>query len=322
MIQVPGKLILLGEYAVLAGLPALVVAVDRYATCTVSPGAHPIIEGVGLGRFRPGDGGHELPFARAVLARGPAPAPAHYRIDTRAFGDSDAPGGWTKMGLGSSAASTVALARAVDPTAPPATIYGRAQAAHRQVQGTGSGADVAASAFGGAFRYRWLAGAAGPLPAGDGAGEVHPLGQGPGEVWAVWTGAAASTPGLVGRVKAWAAADPAGLRARHAALAAAAEQGCVAWQANDRAGLVAAARAGFAALDALAGASGAPLVLPAHRTLAALAGAHGGACKPTGAGGGDLAWRVGPDGETEARLAQAAAAAGFRAWRFEVAPAP
>ena len=35
----PGKVVIWGEYAVLAGAPALVMAVDRYASCSIE--AHP-----------------------------------------------------------------------------------------------------------------------------------------------------------------------------------------------------------------------------------------------------------------------------------------
>ncbi len=322
VVQVPGKLILLGEYAVLRGAPALVVAVDRFATCTVTPAGRVAISGVGLGSFEPGDGGDSLPFARAVLAQGPPPAPGHYRIDTQAFGDADAPGGWTKLGLGSSAASTVALARAVDPQAAPAAIYRRAQAAHRAVQGTGSGADIAASAAGGAFAYQWWADGAqapaGAWGAGDGAGQVTPLAHRQA-VWAAWAGAPASTPALVGQVQAFGARQPAALAARYADLAAAAAAGIAAWGAGDRGALVQAARAGGAAMQALAADSGAPLVAAAHLTLARLAADVGGASKPTGAGGGDLAWLIGPDADAEARLAQTAQGAGFRVYRFEIA---
>ena len=35
--RAPGKVVALGEYAVLEGAPALVLAVDRYAAATIAP---------------------------------------------------------------------------------------------------------------------------------------------------------------------------------------------------------------------------------------------------------------------------------------------
>lgn len=313
--RVPGKMILFGEYAVLHGGLAVVAAVDRYATCVVIPADHVQITGVGLGSVdlrAPDDG--RLPFARRLLATHPAPQ-GHYTIDTRAFGDAEAPGGWTKLGLGSSAASTVALARAADPSADPWQIYRRAQGAHRAVQGTGSGADIAASAFGGVLAYRWAEATE--------TGQIEPLVVAEncaGTIYTAWTDRAASTPQLVHAVGAWAQRHRAAHDALMATIAEAAEAAAVALRGGDRAGVTAAVLATHAALQQLTDAAGVPIVTEAHHRLAAAIAPSGAQCKPMGAGGGDLALIWATDATTLPSAARAAQAAGFRVHRFEIAP--
>jgi phosphomevalonate kinase len=130
----PGKLVLLGEYAVLDGAPSVVLAVDRGVVCEVSPSDALSIE-TPTGDDR---------FVRAALVAVSAP-PACYR-----FSDArPVPG--PKVGLGGSAAATVAAVVAGRGSAEGA--FPVALAVHRQVQGSGSGIDVAASVFGGLLRY-------------------------------------------------------------------------------------------------------------------------------------------------------------------------
>lgn len=318
--RAPGKVILLGEYAVLQGHAALVAAVDRYATCRrdAGPDVEVVAPGHGHLALRDGVFGGEgdLRFVRAWLAEHGAP-PGRYTLDTRDLGFVPPGAAWTKLGLGSSAASTVAFLAAVHDAVgspvEPSALYCAAQRLHRAVQGTGSGTDVAASAFGGIGRYRWLANASGPLPAGDGAGDHTPV-PGPVRLLVAWAGRPASTVSLVGRVRDWAARDPMAHRALVERLADAATV-----DLTDRRALVEAVRAGADALDALGAASGAPLVTDAHRRLDALARDLGGAAKPTGAGGGDLAWLVTPDEAAEQALLARVLAAGFAAWRMNVA---
>jgi phosphomevalonate kinase len=334
----PGKVLLFGEYAVLHGAPAVVVAVASSARCTRHGAlAGVVVEGLGFGRIAvPPDGvaGADLPFARALLDRArrahtAQPRPGRYVLDTSAFRSANPklPG---KLGLGSSAAATVVLARALDPTADAATRFAWAHAAHRAVQGGGSGADIAASAFGGGLRYRWferaeragpLAGGPGWVPVGAGGAEITALPLLGRSVCLAWSGTSASTPALMARVRAYAAADPSGHAAQMAALGAAAVAGESALVAQDGAALVAAAAEGRAALLALGEAAQAPLITPELEALHLLASRLGGVAKPTGAGGGDLVWLVGRDAEHEARLAAEAEAAGFGVLRTQVVPA-
>jgi len=127
----PGKLILTGEYAVLDGAPAIVIAVDRRAVARsgVSPrGSSPFLLAVAdeiAARRGAGD-----PAAHAALA---------ISVDSTAFYDASTPGplaavqlgaARTKLGLGSSAAVTVAATALALGTADRHDILEIALAAH------------------------------------------------------------------------------------------------------------------------------------------------------------------------------------------------
>ena len=292
----PGKVMLFGEYAVLHGQRAMVAAVDRGVRCTIHPSDTLVIDGGRHGRAtRTSDGwrGATLPFAQTLVDALPEPPIAAYHLNSDALSVNG-----TKLGLGSSAASTVALARALMPSADPREIYTHAQAAHRAVQGTGSGADIAASAWGGVIDYRLI----------DGRGEAEPLPVARTHLMMVWAGQPASTTALVGRVKAWASGAPAAHAVIMARIGAAAEQGIRAW--TNGTDLRPAARATTACLVELGQQSGAPIVTACHRELADLVEDSGVVVKPTGAGGGDLAWLVGPDADSEAAALERMRAAG------------
>lgn len=146
----PGKLILTGEYAVLDGAPALVIAVDRRVAARREPGtvSSPFL----------------LAVARELAQRYGADSTAalaalEIAVDSTAFyASSDCT---QKLGLGSSAAVTVA-ATALALTAHHGTldrdeVLAVALAAHANAQGAkgarGSGADIAAAVYGGAIAF-------------------------------------------------------------------------------------------------------------------------------------------------------------------------
>ncbi len=134
LVLAPGKLVLLGEYAVLDGAPALALAIDRGVACLVEP----VGPGEPLRLETPGDDR----FARAALDAVNAPA-ARYRFF--AHRPVDLP---SKPGFGSSAAATVAAVLAGGGRGPEAFDV------HHAVQGGGSGVDVAASLVGGLILFR------------------------------------------------------------------------------------------------------------------------------------------------------------------------
>ncbi len=166
----PGKLVLLGEYAVLRGAPSLVMAVNRRARVRIqaSRDREYHVDAPGFlestRHLRAQDGG---PFQQApdlgILDHAWRALPAlresgafSLELDTREFFH---PGktGVTKLGLGSSAALSVALLGALaawtDSDQPELSDL---IAFHRRFQsGRGSGIDVAASFSGGVLQYQF-----------------------------------------------------------------------------------------------------------------------------------------------------------------------
>jgi phosphomevalonate kinase len=117
----------------------------------------------------------------------------------------------------------------------------------------------------------------------------------------VWSGRPASTVGLLDRVDALARRAPAEHRALLAELTAVAAELAAAYRDADATAIVGGTAAYGAALARLGRAASAPIVTSAHQRIAELARRAGGAAKPSGAGGGDMAVAV--FGEPAARAA-------------------
>jgi len=271
--RAPGKLFLLGEWAVLDGAPALVAAVDRHVVASVSPATDGLIvestDGAG-GRIDPaceplpsGDAG-----ALAAVARVMGTTGARVRIDSRGLVVGE-----RKLGLGRSAAALVAVTAALDASAAPDVVLARALAANRVLQGgRGSGADVGASVHGGVVEAR---------RDGEGLRVVRralPAGL---RLVAGWTGRSAHTAPLLERFAAGGGSRA--LDALHALAAAGVDavargdadafRGCVDRYAD--------------ALGRLGDERGLPLVTPELAALVAAARGVGAVAKPSGAGAGD-----------------------------------
>lgn len=223
-ITVPGKLLILGEYAVLEGSPALVVAVNRHCTVTVTTrsSATLILQAVNLdlpelSLLRDDDN-------RYVLEEDPSYNTNYsnyrycieaIRIFQRNFPEHVLPSATisvdtsefyhhtdnAKIGLGSSAAVTIATLRALfeltNTQYNPPKFFSMALKAHRAAQeGKGSGVDIAASIYGGLLQYI--------KPTSD-SETVHPIESIPLPdnlfIIPVWTGYSVSTREFVGRVK-------------------------------------------------------------------------------------------------------------------------
>jgi phosphomevalonate kinase len=270
--RAPGKVLLLGEYAVLEGAPAVVAAVDRHA-----------VAGEAGARADP-----PSPFLAAARAEvearhGPgseeASRAARVAVDSAALAS-----GGAKLGLGSSAAVTVAaVAWALGPRADLRDeVHRLAHRAHARAQeprgARGSGADVAASVHGGILEVRRPSSPDGLAPLA-----VRRLTLPPLALLLVWTGQPADTPVLVAAVRAHRVRDPRG----HAA-----------------------------ALDAIAAAAAALILArDSPAAIAALAASHGGTAKPTGAGGGDLLLCALPDAASADAFAAAVPALGLTVLR-------
>ncbi len=263
----PGKIMLAGEYAVIDGSEAVMLAVDRYAVATLHNAPQ-----------------HLSPFLEAahrVLAdefgddSAQAKAAQHVRVDTHAFRE-----GPDKLGLGSSAAATVAaigLALGADDFDVD-RVHILARRAHGDAQepkgARGSGADIAASSFGGCLRFS-------PTPS---CAQVSL----PTDLHLVfpWCGQSASTTSLVSQVRTLRKHRDADYQALCAAISDSAQALAAASTAG--AAIVAIGRGGQAVAE-LGTAAGAALWLPVHSQMRDIAEQLGGAVKPTGAGGGDLA---------------------------------
>lgn len=337
--RAPGKVILFGEYAVLEGGTAVVAAVERHARCEVDASeggpqvAAPEITDQIAWPGRSAASGDPLAFVQQLLDRWPQEVSGLFSTYSGAL-YSEADG--VKLGLGSSAAASTALAGAMavrggegalldgeDASEWPLrqSIFERVQGAHRAVQGAGSGADVAAAVMGGVITYTLYFPTRAHLtliradlqPQVGDVISAFSRGRWPVErpLLMAWTGQAASTKALIPQVRALEARDAGVWRQRMGELSQASEAGSRALEAADDAALLEAVVAGAEAVEALARDSGAPLILPAHGHIADIARAHGGAAKPTGAAGGDLAWVLPPSPEAIEPLRHALTEAGF-----------
>ncbi len=292
--RAPGKLFLLGEYAVLDGCPAIIAAVDRFVTVTLERTDRQNVRITSAANVTPIEfpadnvpASGETPWAfvlsayRAALARLPELRGEGFEVTIES--DLDGVGG-VKTGLGGSAAVTAAWTAALfastgrNVDAARHDVFAAAFEAHREAQrGTGSGGDIAASVFGGVVRLQ---------PHGDSLPEVEHLALPGGVSFLVgWTGTPASTLNLVSRYLA-------------------ATNG----QREDRRSFVHFSRTAVdkfaealrtgnldlnpiddlaAAIEQLGTALGLPIITPGLRTLIDIAHAHGAAAKASGAGGGD-----------------------------------
>ncbi len=258
----PGKLVLLGEYAVLEGARAMVAAVSRRASATTNPAAPP---------------------PTAVVAAALALAEGHryprlgdgVTIDTRAF-----QAGGVKLGLGSSAvAALLAMALATERD-DEVTLELAIEAHRRAAGGEGSGVDVAASFHGGVIATARQPALVTPLPSRCRGLHLSILA----------TGESASTPALIAACRA----APSWSR-WVSVLGGLAAEGIEAWSKQDAPRVLSAfARAGRA-MEGLGRDAGVPVVTPAIAAVMQAAERRGAAAKPSGAGGGDVVVVLAPD---------------------------
>ena len=152
----PGKLMLLGEHAVLHGSRCIVCAVNQRMTVEVTPrDDRRITIDSALGRFATDLDNLQIdPTFRFILTavkNFPQPLPGGFDLIVRSDFTST-------VGLGSSASVTAAMTAAlfhlVNLPLDPQQIFAHSLKTVRAVQGAGSGADLAASVFGGVLLYR------------------------------------------------------------------------------------------------------------------------------------------------------------------------
>ncbi|GGX22595.1 phosphomevalonate kinase [Streptomyces malachitofuscus] len=322
----PGKLFVVGEYAVLEpGHPAVLVAVDRHIGVTVSAadGAEVVIEsdlyprGARLRRGADGltwsdaaaeDGrrildrlGHvvsAIDVVDGLLAeRGRRAPPIRVAITSRLHRDG------TKFGLGSSGAVTVATVSAVAAyyglELSPGARFRLALLATARRDPRSSGGDLAASVWGGWVAYRAPDRAAVLALARRGGVEhalrepwpgfsVHRLPPPRGLALEVgWTGEPASTASLTGRLESGEWRGSAVQRDFVRRSDACAEAAIRALERGDDDELLHRIRSARRMLADLDGAVRLGIFTPVLTALCDVAEAVGGAAKPSGAGGGD-----------------------------------
>lgn len=303
----PGKFVLSGEYAVLDGAPAICAAVDRRAVVTIEAhqGDHHVVRAPAYtqatGRFnahsgRVGwlQGGRDFALFEAVWNAsrpGPFPGSLHITLDTAAFHD---PGSGSKIGLGSSAALTAALAAALNATGG-GCAGDVAHAAHRLFQGgAGSGVDIACSLAGGVIEYRM-------------ANEKFTRVAWPDGLYfsVLWSGIAAGTQGRLAQF----GAEP-GSPARRALSEAAAS--VVAEFRGGQAATAVAALADYTqALLQFDERHGLGIFDAGHASLARRAAGSDVVYKPCGAGGGDVGIALATDRSSLASFEDMASCSGF-----------
>lgn len=278
VVRAPGKVILWGEYAVLAGAPALVMAVDRrvVATAVPSSGTSTLTRAIG-DVSEPVTAGEA---ARVFAALGSNRPQTTFVLDATELyapgtGRVTRVGVPRKLGLGSSAAEAAALYALLTEPEDRSLAHLRDIAEPAGPQ-RGSGSDFVASLLGGLHFVE------GPGPT------ATPTGDG-GLFYAMfYTGNPAFTRFAVEKFRNGLAADDPGLHAVFYPLVAAAREACRLWGSGDNAvAALAALRAYGAALTPFLHWIGA-WVEP-FDTAIELAQAAGGFAKPAGAGGGDCA---------------------------------
>ena len=273
VVTAPGKIFLIGEYAVLEGGPAVVAAVNRQVVGQFVPGMDPespvVAEAVRATLEGIGDRAAALPAGSVLL-------------DSSGFSQAG-----RKLGLGSSAAVAAAAVGAVlemaglPISAHRDLCFGLADQAHRAAQnGVGSGADVAAAVHGGVIQFRRPPGGYPVIDKMRPPPDLHVV------VFAEDT--AANTADMIGAMKAFASQKA---KEYHAILGPMREQAELFVEAlvAQRVGaLIEHTQAYATALDELGRAAGIPIVTPRTELAADLAINLEGAAKPAGAGGGDV----------------------------------
>ncbi len=287
----PGKIVLCGEYAVLDGAPAICMAVDRRARASVFDidGDVSRVTAAGytskVGQFESAENGIRWLDGRDLFgivesvwrAAGLAHTNA-LAIDLETSGFFD-PATQQKIGIGSSAAITVALCAAVEGLADAAKISTVARRAHADLQGgVGSGVDIACSLSGGLLEYRMEGASVQPL--------VWPEGL---SYRLIWTGVAANTRDKLSKLDLR-VSQPSRVR-----LVGASENMASAWQSGDAEQIIGQYRHYSEHLQQFGVDHDLGIFDAGHDDLRLAASAASLIYKPCGAGGGDVGIVFGTD---------------------------
>ncbi|MDB4991083.1 MAG: Phosphomevalonate kinase [Myxococcaceae bacterium] len=276
----PGKLMISGEYAVLEGAVAIVASVDVRARARWVDDPSAIL---------PPEARETRNLAQLALGT----LHGHLSIDA-----SDLRRSGRKLGLGSSAAASAAVAGAVlashgqDLTDPAVQrrVLELALAGHKAIAPEGSGADVAAASLGGFVRFRLENGKLAEAERVEFPRALHTR--------VVWTGKEARTSEFVRAVREFEARDARAFAFLRDDLRDQAARFAEAIARGDAADVIAAASAYGLGMGQLGRSAGVDIVTPELAKIAVLAKQHGGGAKPSGAGGGDVAIALFPSSES------------------------
>ena len=261
----PGKIVLSGEYAVLDGEPAVSMAIDRRAVVTLddSPAGECRL-------LTPGFSGRDKYRIIDAVCGGSRPA-KNIVMDTRALAE-----GGKKIGIGSSAALTVALVASLNASD---EVLGEALLAHRALQGgAGSGVDVATAVQGGLIEFEMSSQSVKSL--------YWPSGL---SMRVIWTGVSSSTEAKLEKLAASATH-----RSRSALLLAAARM-AEAWRSGDAGRILADYIPYIGVLRQFSVDHDLGIFDAGHDPLTDAAMLSDLVYKPAGAGGGDIGVLFGPD---------------------------
>jgi phosphomevalonate kinase len=302
----PAKLVLLGDYAVLEGARALVLAVNRRAGVRITARAdrlcrvHAADLGIAEADAVIGSDGRlqwqcdEATRTKLTLVdhvwhgmvrEGLAPVGGEgfaLHLDTSGFFHTD---GASKLGLGSSAALTVALASAL------ATYAGRHDAMSDRTQwmrrllrmhgdwqgGRGSGVDIAASVAGGLIGYQLIGADREPSYEAIPASGLHCL--------FVWSGQSVSTGDSLQRLTQWRQAHAGDYAAHMSALSSVSSAAIDAFKQQRVQSFIGLTREYALGLQRFGAACGLEIYSPAQKQLADMASGTDVSYKPCGAGG-------------------------------------
>jgi mevalonate kinase len=289
-VKIPGKVMLSGEYAVLYGGMSVLLPVPRYLEFSeIDSGAvnqySPVVrEAVDL----------DIPEIAAFETAHGRPA---IEINNDDFYMKDDKGNRSKLGLGSSAAESVGVAKlrlkraGYDLTTDISPLMKYAYMAHDKAQGgIGSGADVAACALACPIKF------SSKFDIEQNRVDRYVAGLKPEYQYTLnllWTGIAADTRAMVKQFGAWYHSQPDKAKAMVGQLKSAADHLAEKWFMVPELELYDGLDEFSIIVNDCAHEAGINYSLPIHHQIEAWARSHGGRAKPTGAGGGDMILLVG-----------------------------
>jgi len=315
-VKVPGKMILLGEYAVLEGSRALVMAVDRYVNVSIRErpetsdfqintslnhtSFHFMIDKSGKVHPHPSVTDREVKnmnfaclaieaICRQLVGLGVIISPFSIEIDTAQFYLEN----YQKLGLGSSAAVIVAIIVALTQYfqveknifASYENLFELCFNTHVQAQGNrGSGIDVAASVLGGIVDYTM------PQPQNDVAAKFNLYKSLPAGLYLVpvWTGISSSTRTLLAKVDDFRAENPNEFELIIDKMTNLSKNGCQAFKNAEIPSFLDIIHDYYQVLLKFTQRSGVQVISEIHKNIAGIVNDSGGIYKPSGAGEGDL----------------------------------